>query len=113
MVPLEVELWVTIFYHFKTVPMEYECIPPRLKPQPPPPPLTGTDVAPVLYNLIKLSPGPLQHCAGDFWQMVWEQGVSEVIMLATADNEDVSTLINFGNAILGVPDASKYFYIFT
>lgn len=32
--------------------------------------------------------GPLQHCAGDFWQMVWEQGVSEVIMLATADNED-------------------------
>ena len=66
-------------------------------------PLTGTAVAPVLYNLIKLSPGPLQHCAGDFWQMVWEQGVSEVIMLATADNEDVSTVINFGNAILGVP----------
>ena len=31
MVPLEVQLWVTQFYHFKTVPMEYECIPPRMK----------------------------------------------------------------------------------
>ena len=36
------------------------------------------------------SQGPLQNCAGDFWQMVWEQGVSEIIMLSLNDGIDVS-----------------------
>lgn len=34
------------------------------------------------------SQGPLQNCAGDFWQMVWEQGVSEIIMLSLNDGID-------------------------
>lgn len=34
------------------------------------------------------SQGPLQNCAGDFWQMVWEQGVSEIIMLSLNDEVD-------------------------
>lgn len=34
------------------------------------------------------SQGPLQNCAGDFWQMVWEQGISEIIMLSLNDNVD-------------------------
>ena len=38
------------------------------------------------------SQGPLQNCAGDFWQMVWEQGVSEVIMLSLNDGIDVSMI---------------------
>ena len=35
------------------------------------------------------SQGPLQNCSGDFWQMVWEQGVSEIIMLSLNDGIDV------------------------
>lgn len=34
------------------------------------------------------SQGPLQNCVGDFWQMVWEQGVSEIIMLSLNDGVD-------------------------
>lgn len=34
------------------------------------------------------SQGPLQNCSGDFWQMVWEQGVSEIIMLSLNDGID-------------------------
>eukprot|EP00116_Pleurobrachia_bachei_P001828 sb/3462090/ len=34
------------------------------------------------------SQGPLQPCAGEFWQMVWEQGISEIIMLSINDAVD-------------------------
>ena len=39
------------------------------------------------------SQGPLQNCVGDFWQMVWEQGISEIIMLSLNDGVDVSLVV--------------------
>ena len=35
------------------------------------------------------SQGPIGSCVGDFWQMVWEQGITDIIMLSMSDNIDV------------------------